>query len=171
MVKIIARIFGSWKLPVIARAVRGMARVWPGRWRGPVPAVLPGVRVVAPGSRVDFACTFTRQALWACARCAEVTVTIVAGGAGTCTPRAIPGSESWPGRPRTGGRGRAKGSRTRPGDQPGSAAQMPERGSVGIDVRVRLRFGAGTTPGAVVPGCQEQSDRPGNSVRPAQRIT
>jgi hypothetical protein len=96
MVKIIARIFGSWKLPVIARAVRGMARVWPGRWLGPVPSVHPGVRVVAPGSRVDFACTFTRQALWACARCAAVTVTIVAGG----TARALrgPSPDLTPGR-------------------------------------------------------------------------
>ena len=67
----------------MARARSGQAPAWP----------LSSDRSVRRGSRGkrDFACTCPGS--FTCARCPAVAVTLGAGGAGTYTQRAIPGSE------------------------------------------------------------------------------
>jgi hypothetical protein len=75
----------------LARTLQGMAHVRSGQasaWP------LSSDRSVRRGSSVkrDFACTFSRASS-TCARCPAVTVTLDAGGAGTDTQRAIPGTE------------------------------------------------------------------------------
>jgi len=84
----VPRIF---RIMVTACAVQGMARVRSGQARAR-PLVLAGVPVVVSGVKRDLACPFTRHL--ACARCPAVTVALDAGGAGTYTSQAIPGSES-----------------------------------------------------------------------------
>ena len=75
---------------VTARTVQGMARVRSGQ----APAwPLVSDRSARRGSRIkhDFACTFAAPST--CVRCPAATVMLDAGGAGTYTQRAIPGSE------------------------------------------------------------------------------
>jgi hypothetical protein len=81
--------------PMIARTLQGMARV---RSRQALAWPLVSDRSARRGSGVkrDFACTFSRH-FHSCSLSA-VTVTLEAGGAGTYTQRAIPGSEPGQGR-------------------------------------------------------------------------
>ena len=78
------------RLPRTTGTVQGMVRVRSGQ----APAwPLSSDRSVRRGSGVkrDFACTFARH-FFTCAHCPAATVTLGAGGAGTYTQRAIPGS-------------------------------------------------------------------------------
>ncbi len=60
----------------------------------PGPCFLTGVSAVVSRVKSDFACTPARR--FPFARCPAVIVTLEAGGAGTYTERAIPGSQAPP---------------------------------------------------------------------------